>query len=347
MFGIPCRSHVSTVAFLTAGLAVLPLDLVHAADATVTAPASDTATATPIQRPTGDVAAVETSGSEEAEPAGAEERGEAEAPAEAEATDESGLEIPEATSADPPTAAPGSTGETTPPADLLEAAPPEPTTRSTPPPRTLRPRTVDPDEYEAAVHRSHDAHYRPASNPGRLNLGVRTLFANAGGGDRVGGRMGGLQVDLGQSFNRIGYAITAQAWGGRVFLSREDQTEMNAMFGVGPTLNLGRLALQGNGFLDLRVGYDFFYGVVNQRRESPTVVTPTVDSDVALVQAENLVPHGPRVQLNMGLLVNRGAHQRFIHGLGVTAGYQGLVHSFRGDLPYTHMLTLGLSYWMG
>jgi hypothetical protein len=50
--------------------------------------------------------------------------------------------------------------------------------------------------------------------------------------------------------------------------------------------------------------------------------------------------------MNMGLLVDN-RDRRFIHGFGVSAGYQALVHSFRGDLPFTHMLTLGLSYWMG
>jgi hypothetical protein len=259
--------------------------------------------------------------------------------------------VPEPTTAAEPEGAAPTREPTTPEPqvdpDLLEADPPATTPPATRrPPPALRPQTIDPDEAEAALARKYDAAYRPASNPGRLNLGVRTLFANAGGGDRVGGRMGGLQVDVGQSFNRLGYAITAQAWGGRVFLSQENRSEMNAMFGVGPTLNLGRLALQGNGFLDLRVGYDFFYGVVNQRRDDPAVVTTQADPNVALVQAENLVPHGPRVQLNMGLMINRG-HQRFFHGIGVSAGYQALVHSFRGDLPYTNMLTLGLSYWMG
>jgi hypothetical protein len=52
------------------------------------------------------------------------------------------------------------------------------------------------------------------------------------------------------------------------------------------------------------------------------------------------------VQLNMGLL-SLANHRRFIHGLGVSMGYQALVGSFRGQLPFTHMLTVGLSYWMG
>jgi hypothetical protein len=327
MSGIPCRSHAWTVVFLTAGLAVLPIDLARAA----TAPASDTAAQPPIQRP----------GERSAEP---EETAPSSEAAEA-AVDERVDEVPEApVMAEPEPAEPA---EATPELDpgLLDAQPERAPATQSPPP-TLRAPTADPDAEEAALARSYDAAYRPASNPGRLNLGVRTLFANAGGGDRVGGRMGGVQVDVGQSFNRLGYAITAQAWGGRVVLDRETHAEMNAMFGVGPTLNLGRLALQGNGFLDLRVGYDFFYGVVNQRRDDPAIVSPQADPDLQLVQAQNLIPHGPRAQLNMGLLMS-SSHRRFFHGLGVSAGYQGLVHSFRGDLPYTHMLTLGLSYWMG
>jgi hypothetical protein len=122
--------------------------------------------------------------------------------------------------------------------------------------------------------------------------------------------------------------------------------EMNVLVGGGPTLNLGRLALLGRGYLDFRVGYDFFYGAVNQRRDNPTIVAPQGDPNLRLEQAENLAPHGPRLQLNMGRL-SVSNYRRYIHGFGVSMGYQGLVGSFRGDLPFTHMLTLGLSYWMG
>jgi hypothetical protein len=85
---------------------------------------------------------------------------------------------------------------------------------------------------------------------------------------------------------------------------------------------------------------------VNQRRDDPTVVAPQGDPDVRLEQAENLAPHGPRVNLNMGLL-SHSNYRRYIHGFGLSMGYQALVGTFRGDLPFTHMLTIGLSYWMG
>jgi hypothetical protein len=214
-----------------------------------------------------------------------------------------------------------------------------------PPARDVEPTVEDEDARDAALASEYKQRYRPEENPGRFNLGVRALFANAGGGERIGGRMGGVQVDAGMAWNYIGVALTGSLFGGRVFLP-DRVAEMNVLVGGGPTLNLGRMALLGRGYLDLRVGYDFFYGAVNQRRDDPTVVAPQGDPDLRLEQAENLAPHGPRVQLNMGLL-SHANHRRFIHGFGFSMGYQALVGSFRGDLPFTNMLTLGLSYWMG
>jgi len=196
---------------------------------------------------------------------------------------------------------------------------------------------------EAAIAVAYADLYRPASNPARLNLVARAMFANAGGKGDVGGRLGGVQIDIGHAWNRVGYGITVSAWGGSVVL--QDRTaEMNAILGLGPTLSLGRLSLLGRGYLDLRVGYDFTYGIVNRRRDDAVVAMPA-GSDVELEQADNLLPHGPRVQLNMGLL--SAAPQKRIHGFGVTVGYQALVGSFRGELPFTHLLSVGISYWLG
>jgi hypothetical protein len=303
----------------------------------------------PVQRP----AALKEAPAEA--PKDATDKGEAEAPrettapADPDAADPDAVTIPDpdaATAPESPTAAESSENPDpgSPPAvdpELLEGE--EETAR--PAPTTLSPAVHDDDARDAALAREYQDRYRPTENPGRFNLGVRTLFANAGGGSKIGGRMGGVQVDAGQSWNQIGWALTGQIWGGRVFLP-DRVAEMNALIGGGPTLNLGRMALLGRGYLDLRVGYDFFYGVVNQRRENPTVVAPQSDPDVRLEQAENLAPHGIRVHLNMGLL-SHANYRRYIHGFGLSMGYQGLVGSFRGNLPFTHMLTLGLSYWMG
>ena len=120
---------------------------------------------------------------------------------------------------------------------------------------------------------------------------------------------------------------------------------LNALIGVGPTVDLGRLALLGRGFLDLRLGYDFFYGVVN-RIDDETVSQGNDPGDVTVTKAKNLVPHGPRVRLDLGLL-SLDTHRRFFHGFGVSMGYQALVGSLNGGMPPAHMLTIGLVYWMG
>ncbi len=227
--------------------------------------------------------------------------------------------------------------------DLLGGEPSSPETTPRPSSRTV---VQDDGSRDAAIAAAYDRRYRPDQNPGRLAISARALFANAGGEGDVGGRLGGGQVDVGQGWNRFGYAVTATAWGGRVVMG-DRSAEMNAMFGIGPTLNLGRTALQQRGLIDLRVGYDFMYGVVNERSGS-TIVAPSqsAGSDVQLVAARNLIPHGPRAMLQLGL-VSPGNHRRFFHGVGVLLGYQGLVGSLRDELPFTHMLMTGITWWMG
>ncbi len=225
--------------------------------------------------------------------------------------------------------------------DLLAGEPSE----TSKPAATSRAVVADPGAYEAALEAAYDAEYRPADNPGRLHIGARALFANAGGKKEIGGRMGGVQVDVGQAWNRFGYALTASAWGGRILLS-DRVAEMNALVGAGPTLTLGRTALQGRGMIDLRVGYDVMYGVVNQRTDDAAIVAPQDgNSAFTLEQTQNLLPHGPRAMLQLGLLSPK--RRSYHHGFGVVFGYQGLVGSLRGELPFTHMLLTGVQWWMG
>lgn len=199
------------------------------------------------------------------------------------------------------------------------------------------------DSREANVR----AMYRPPSNPARLNLGARASFANVGGRDEVGGRLGGVSVDVGQAWNNFGYAVTLSAWGGRVDLQPETESAIHGLFGLGPSISLGRRALVSRGYLDLQVGYDVYYGLVN-RQSSGTVVAPGSGGDerIDVAVPDNVVPHGPRINLDIGLLTRR---QRggYVHGFGASVGYQPLVHSFNAELPVVHMLTIGLSYWMG
>jgi hypothetical protein len=233
-------------------------------------------------------------------------------------------------------------------ADMLDAQPettapattPAPTTVSGPSPAAEE--ELTPNE---AITKAYAPKFRPKNNPGKLNIAARLMFANAGAEGAGGGRFGGAAVDVGQSWNRFGYALTGTAYGGRFSVAETGPTEINALLGVGPTVGLGRMALLGRGFLDLRVGYDFYYGVVNERGGG-TVLRPQSEGDVAISKARNLAPHGPRVRLDLGL-VALDDNRRYFHGIGLSMGYQALVGTFVGEMPVTHMLTLGLSYWMG
>lgn len=295
-------------------------------DATVTAPEGD-ASVPEVQRP--QALTPEEAANPEA-PAPAEE-----APAPAEAT-----------VADPPGPAPAEEAAIDP--SLLDAEASDPLAPVATAPVRSTPSSAEgrsPEERDAAIEAAYANLYRPADNPLRLNVTGRMMFANVSGKERVNGRFGGAAVDIGPSWNRVGVAATLTGWGGRLQLPEDTGAEMNAMLGGGLTVGLGRLALQSRGFIDLRLGYDVFYGVVNQRSEAPPVVAPQSDPATIVATAENLLPHGPRVRMDLGLL--GAGNRRFFHGLGFSIGYQALVGSFTGELPMANMLTLGFSYWMG
>jgi hypothetical protein len=193
------------------------------------------------------------------------------------------------------------------------------------------------EEEDAAIAAMYRSLYRPSSNPGRFNIVARGVYVLAGSADNsLSGRLGGLSADIGQSFNKFGYAVTLVAQFGSVLHTTPTrETQTIALVGGGPTLSLGRLALLQRGFLDVRVGYDFFAGPTRQIVDN----RPIADGIRA--------PHGPRLSLNMGLLSSGAKARKLFHGFGLTIGYQALVHSLRGDWPVTNMLQFGLVYWGG
>lgn len=208
---------------------------------------------------------------------------------------------------------------------------------------TTRPTATTPTEAESAeeedraIAAMYRGLYRPPSNPGRFNVVARAFYAIAGSTDNsLSGRMGGLTADLGQSFNKFGYALTLVAQAGDFTrVTSKGTTQTVALLGGGPTLSLGRLALLQRGFLDIRVGYDFLVG-------------PTRRITNAMAESDGLrVPHGPRLSLNMGLMSNPARPRKLFHGFGLSIGYQALVGSFRGDFPITNVLQFGLVYWGG
>lgn len=177
--------------------------------------------------------------------------------------------------------------------------------------------------------------YRPRNNPGRLHILARAQYSLGSSFDgTLSGRTGGASVDVGQSFNFIGYALTLRGEGGSIDFGPNALTQITGLVGGGPTLGLGRLGMLRNGYLDFRVGYDFFWAPARQR---------ALDYTYARVPA--YAPHGPRANLNMGLLVQPRGQPRMFHGLGLGLGYQVLVGSFRGDLPPSQFISIGIQYW--
>lgn len=181
--------------------------------------------------------------------------------------------------------------------------------------------------------------YRPASNPVRFNFQAQALFAAIGtSDDSAGGRMGGARVEFGTTWNQVGASLSAAAMGGNLTL-RTSGSRVTALVGGGPTLTLGRLAMMRQGFLDLRLGYDFYWGRTSD--------DPSQNGGLSDAMTDAVAPHGPRVQLNMGLLSAPAIPRRFFHGAGVGIGYQALVGSLGADMPFSNVLSVSLNYWLG
>lgn len=178
--------------------------------------------------------------------------------------------------------------------------------------------------------------YRPASNPARIYFAARGGFALTGSGDAVGGgRMGVANLEVGQTWNWVGYAVGATVMGGSLSFG-ENGVEKTAgvLVGGGPSLGLGRLSLLGRGYVDFRVGYNFFYAPVQTTRAG---LSDPIDA----------APHGPKAQLDIGLLLHDAEARRFRHGLGASLGWQMLVHSLAGEFPLLNSFHVGFSYFFG
>jgi hypothetical protein len=178
--------------------------------------------------------------------------------------------------------------------------------------------------------------YRPEHNPARVYFAARAAYALAGTNTGIGGgRMGFANVELGQTWNFIGYGIGAAVYGGELTFG-EDGVENFAglLVGGGPSLGLGRLGLFGRGYLDARLGYNFFYAPISSTR-------------VGMVDPPDAAPHGPKLQFDAGLLLHDSESRRFRHGIGVSLGWQLLVHSFAGEYPVLNTFNVGFSYFFG
>jgi hypothetical protein len=178
--------------------------------------------------------------------------------------------------------------------------------------------------------------YRPKHNPPRLYFAARAAFAMAGTSTGIGGgRMGAANVELGQTWNFIGYGIGAAVYGGGLTFGENGVEKFAGLLvGGGPSVGLGRLGLFGRGYFDARLGYNFFYAPVSSTR-------------VGMIDPPDAAPHGPKVQFDAGLLFHDSESRRFRHGIGMNLGWQLLVHSFAGEYPVLNTFTVGLGYFFG
>jgi hypothetical protein len=283
----------------------------------------------PVQRPTKPVSGeTETTVDAQAPEAPV---GETAAPAEPAPIEPAPAETPTPTSADPPTHPAEPAEEEKDLSNLLASDEPEAEASRV---RVSDDRTrVDRSErmrnYYARI-------YRPPENPSRLYLGARGAYALAGTtNSEGGGRMGFGNVELGQTWNYIGYALGATIMAGDLTFGDYGVAKYGGVLvGGGPSLGLGRLGLFGRGYLDFRVGYNFFFAPVSSTR--PELSNPPDAS-----------PHGPKVQVDAGLLLHDSESRRFRHGLGATIGWQMLVHTFTGEYPRVNTFIVGFGYFFG
>jgi hypothetical protein len=178
--------------------------------------------------------------------------------------------------------------------------------------------------------------YRPADNPARVWFAARGAYSLTGSSSSVGGgRMGVAAVEAGQTWNWLGYGLGLTVMGGSLTFGPDGVSKSSGILvGGGPSLGLGRLALLGRGYVDFRVGYNFFYA-------------PVRAAYAGFADPEDASPHGPKVQLDIGLLLHDSESRRFRHGLGATLGWQMLVHSFTGEYPRLNSFNVGLGYFFG
>jgi hypothetical protein len=178
---------------------------------------------------------------------------------------------------------------------------------------------------------------RGPAGPSRPSFELRAIHAQIGStSGAFSGRMWGAQGELGQTWRWWGWALGGTVLGGEAGTTG-GTSRVSTLAGGGPTLTIGRLAMVRHGMLDLRAGYDVM----------GTRVVRDLAGDAMSTSAGALIVHGPRAHLVLRLLGTRDPERRFFHAAGAVVGYQLLLGGIRGHVPPTHMLQVGLSYWLG
>lgn len=207
---------------------------------------------------------------------------------------------------------------------------------------------IDPSVSEQELRRRiWTNYYRPAHDPVRFQ-GTFRVGVVAGGQTSTNraGRGVGLEIETGISKNFFSVAAALGAQFGRYnrvpLAPLPFHPEINgierpthpgyktpASFNAGLRAGIGRLALQGTGFIDPRLGYEFSWtGVKGINGYRPTKVATS---------------HGPSLRVDAGFLsMARGKALKYRRVFGASLGWNMTVGGIGTKLPTSHFVFLGL-----
>lgn len=253
----------------------------------------------------------------------------------------------------PPTAAPSGEASATStepkiPANLTQSAPAPDTQAQTPARSTVPSEPQDPSVSMAELRRRHTSSaYRPAHDPVRFQGTFRGgLFAGGRTATMDGGRGMGIELEPGLTRNMFGVSLALGAQFGRFNLVPLDglphHPEVSVMarpkhpgyktpvsFSAGLRAGIGRLALQGTGFIDPRLGYLMNWTAVQRlsgHRPKKIAVT-----------------HGPSLRIDAGFLSMAPGRQReFRRVFGATLGWDMRMGGVNTPVPTGHFIFIGV-----
>lgn len=203
--------------------------------------------------------------------------------------------------------------------------------------------SISPEEIRQRVWNDR---YRPREDPFRFQGLIRAgMFAGGKSKHTLGGRGFGLEIEAGVSKNHWSLAAAFGGQFGNYYRaplaplpSHPEITPLlrathpgyrtAANFSTGLRGGIGRLALQGYGFVEPRLGYDLSWSVI---------------SPIAGVRAEKVaMGHGPALRVDAGFLSSsQQAAPTFRRVFGASLGWNMTVGGIGFDLPATHYVFVG------
>lgn len=219
----------------------------------------------------------------------------------------------------------------------------ESTKKTAPAPRAKLDPSISPEEIRQRVWNDR---YRPGEDPFRFQGLIRAgIFAGGKSKHTVGGRGFGLEIEAGVSKNFWSIAAALGGQFGNYYRAPLGPLPLHpeitpllrathpgyrtaANFSTGLRGGIGRLALQGYGFVEPRLGYDLSWSVI---------------SPISGVRAKEIaMGHGPALRVDAGFLSSpQHRAPKFRRVFGASLGWNMTVGGIGYDLPTTHYVFVG------